>query len=120
MRKRTIKHLFDNIFWYVVYLLPVIFCMFTWKSSDVAVSIIMVFDNMVAGFAISPSNIIFQCLYTLFGPTGILPLFADSGIILVCTYFISCLIIHLAVDVLLFLVRWAHNMMEGFLGGKHD
>lgn len=117
MRKKTIKYLCDNVLWYLIYLLPLIFAVVHWYKIGV-VDIAGVFA--LGGFELVADNIIFTCLNSIFGATGVVPLFADTGLLLYFSYFIICWIVHLAVDVLLFIVRWSHSMLDGFLGGKHD
>lgn len=117
MRKRTIKYLFDNIFWYLIYMLPLIFSIIYWaKFGTLDIGNIFTF----AGFDLFANNIVFTSLNSIFGATGIIPLFNGTGILMLLSYFIICWIVHLAVDVLLFIVRLAHNWMEGIVGGKND
>lgn len=117
MRKKTIKTLFDNILWYVIYLLPLIFAILHWfKLGTIDISSVFV----LGGFELFSNNIIFTALSSLFGSAGVLPLFAGDGLLMYLSYFIICWIVHLAVDVLLFIVRWSHKMLDGFLGGKDD
>lgn len=68
------------------------------------------------GFNILSSGLIYSCLDELFGSAGILPLFSvgDNGVMLYMTYFVSCMLLHLAVDFLLFIPRIAHKFMDKF------
>ena len=117
MRKKTIKHLFDNFMWYLIYLLPLIFAIIYWCKTGV-LDIANVFT--LGGFGLVADNFVFTALNSIFGSAGVVPLFADTGLLMYFSYFIICYIAHLAVDVLLFLVRWSHNMIDDFLGGKND
>lgn len=117
MRKRTIKYLFDNIFWYLIYMLPLIFALIHWFKIGV-LDIESIFA--LGGFGLVADNFVFTCLNSIFGASGVVPLFADSGLLMYLSYFIICWLLHLAVDVLLFIVRWSHSMIDGFLGGKND
>lgn len=117
MRKRTINHLFDTIFWYLIYMLPLIFAIIYWSKFG-SLDISNIFT--LGGFSLFANNIVFSSLNSIFGPTGIIPLFNGSGILMYLSYFIICMIVHLAVDVLLFIVRIAHNWIEGIAGGKND
>lgn len=117
MRKRTISHLFDTIMWYIIYLLPLILTIISWRTSgNLSISSIMT----TAGFEILSTNLIFTSLSALFGSTGIFPIFNSTDILMYMSYFVSIMIIHLAVDVLLFIVRLSHNWLEGICGGNHD
>ena len=117
MRKRTIKCLFDNIMWYLIYLLPLIFALIHWSKIG-TLDIAGVFA--LGGFELFADNIVFTSLNSIFGATGVIPLFSGSGLLMYLSYFIICMLVHLAVDVLLFIVRLAHNWMEGIVGGKND
>ena len=117
MRKKTIKCLFDNVMWYLIYLLPLIFAMFYWSNSGV-LDIASVFT--LGGFGLVADNFVFTTLNSIFGVNGVVPLLADTGLLMYFSYFIICYICHLAVDVLLFIVRWSHGMIDSFLGGKDD
>lgn len=117
MRKRTIKYLFDNIFWYSIYLLPLIFALIYWaKTGSSDLSTIM----STGGFNILSTNVIYTSLSSLFGADGLLPLFQSPDILMYLTYFVSVMIIHLAVDVLLFIVRIGHDWLDGVCGGKNE
>ena len=85
MRKKTIKYLCDNVLWYLIYLLPLIFAVVHWFKIGV-VDIAGVFA--LGGFELVADNIVFSCLYSLFGSTGVVPLFADTGLLLYFSYFI--------------------------------
>lgn len=117
MRKKSIKCLFDNFMWYLIYLLPLVFAVIYWFKTGV-LALDQVFT--LGGFGLVANNFVFTSLNSIFGSTGVVPLFADTGLLMYFSYFIICMIVHLAVDVLLFIVRWSHNMIDNFLGGKND
>lgn len=116
MRKRTLNSLFDNIFWYAVYLLPIICYVICLAQGGFVSS----FGAMMAnfGFNISNSNPVYIALDGVFGPTSAFPLFLSSDMLCFGTYFICCWALHLIVDILLFLVRMAHNWLSCFGGEK--
>lgn len=117
MRKRTIKCLFDNILWYLIYLLPLIFAIIHWNKIE-AIDLTGVF--VLGGFELFADNIVFTSLDSIFGSSGIIPLFAGNGLLMYFSYLIICWVIHLAVDCLLFIPKLAHNWMDGIVGGKND
>ena len=117
MRKKTIKYLFDNVLWYMIYLLPLIFALIHWSTIGV-LDLSSIFA--LGGFSLVADNFVFVCLNSIFGAGGVVPLFAGSGLLMYLSYFIICWLLHLAVDVLLFIVRWSHSMIDGFLGGRND
>lgn len=116
MRKKTIKHTADTIFWYLIYFMPAI-CYFLlfWNNGEQTISLAQMFTQY--GFGVTNNNIIATSLQQIFGANGIMPLFTDMGIIYLLTWFASCMIIHLAVDFLLFIVRLSHKWLNKFTQG---
>lgn len=115
MRKKTLNCLFDNVLWYLVYLLPLIaFGILLVNNSSITLSGAM----SSVGLGILTNNVVFTSLNSIFGSGGVLPLFVSTDILLYFSYFICCWLCHIAVDVLLFLVRWAHSLMSSFGGDK--
>lgn len=108
MRKKTIQNLSDNIMWYLIYLLPILGFLILLATKDV-VTFAQVFDSL--GLQIVTDNVIVDTLTQIFGVGGVLPLFASPGMIYYFTYFIATMIIHLAVDFLLFIPRLAHKWL---------
>lgn len=116
MRKRTQKHLFDNIMWYLLYLLPVIgfLCLLCQNSDGLTLSSAM----SIMGFDVFLDSPIYTALDSLFGADGVLHLFVNTDLIAYATYFVSIYLVHLAIDVLLFIPRFAHKCMDCFGGDK--
>ena len=98
-------------------MLPLIFAILHWFKLGI-IDIASVFT--LGGFELFADNVVFTSLNSIFGASGIMPLFAGNGILMYLSYFIICMIVHVAVDVLLFIVRLAHNWMDGIVGGKND
>ena len=109
MRKRNITCLFDNIFWYLIYSLPV----WVYLISFAVPSVSRVLYELLNTFGLGSSvSITYTTLSDLFGSTGLLPLFDNSLTIQLFSWFINCMIIHLAVDFLLFIPRLCHKFMS--------
>lgn len=110
MRKRTIKCLVDEIFWSLIYILPLIaMALVTYRTG----AFVGVSESMSAiGFNIVENNFVFTCLNNIFGANGIVPLLS-SDILSFLSYFVCAWLIHLAVDFLLWLPRWFHSLMKG-------
>ena len=116
MRKKTIKCLFDNVLWYMVYMLPLLLLLIYWfKTGDISLSNAM----SSAGLGILSNNPIYVGLDGIFGSTGTMPLFSSPDILLYGSWFISTFLVHLFVDFLLFIPRLAHKWMN-WLGGDSD
>ncbi len=117
MRKKSIKCLFDNFMWYLVYTLPLLLLLIYWfKTGDVSLSNAMT----SAGLGIFSENPIYTCLTGLFGADGTMPLFTSPDLLVYCSYFVSTFVVHLAVDFVLFIPRICHNWMTGIGGGKDE
>lgn len=106
MRERTIKNLSDNIMWYLIYLLPILGFLILLATKDI-VTFAEVFNSL--GLQIVTDNVIVDTLTQIFGVGGVFSIFASQGMIYYFTYFIATMIMHLAVDFLLFIPRLAHK-----------
>ena len=115
MRKKTISHFFDDLMWYIIYLLPLI-AFIVLLTIDKTATLSSAMSSV--GLGILTDNVVFTALNGIFGVSGVMPLFASSDILLYFSYFICVWLCHLAVDVLLFLVRYAHKLMISFGGDK--
>lgn len=116
MRKKTITHTADTVFWYVLYFLPVLayllFCFIQAGAIEsVSVPAFLDFINN-AGFSVITDNIIVSSLSELFGTGGVLPLFDNQSIFVIFGWYIGTFILHLAVDFLLFIPRIAHKWLN--------
>lgn len=110
MRKRNFDHVIDTLFWYFIYLSPLLFYLvMLWHGS--AVDIFTWFGTL--GFDVS-NSLVYTTLQQIFGASGVLPLFGSSAPFAVVSWFINCMIIHLAVDFLLFIPRLCHKFMGSF------
>lgn len=115
MRKKSISHFFDIFMWYAIYMLPLIIfviCYCVGHFTTLADCFVL------GGLDIFADNFIFSALNDLFGVAGVMPLFAGVDILHYATYFISIFLLHLAVDVLLFIPRFAHKCVDCFGGAK--
>lgn len=116
MRKRTLNHFFDTVFWYLIYSIPIIvyFYYLHYYSADIVS--FPVFCNNV-NLSILTDNIVYSSLYGIFGVGGILPLFNSEMPFIICSWFICVFLLHLAVDFLLFLARLCHKWLNAFEKG---
>lgn len=104
MRKKTQNRLFDNIFWYFVYMLPLLaMVIFIAKNGATDFSIINCFQTL--GITIFDNNIIYTALIDIFGSTGAFPVFSDYGLLMLMSYYVCCFLVHIVVDFLLLLPR---------------
>lgn len=119
MRKRTINNLADTIFWYLIYMLPVVgyllYLIAEPSSGTTLVSFSSFFTNVGIGFV--SDNIVVNTLKDIFGVGGVLSLFATDTPFIIFGWFVCTYITHLAVDFLLFIPRLAHKWMNSFTQG---
>lgn len=120
MRKRSVNHIADTIFWYVVYMFPIILTIVQTFSLP-HIGNLDGFDGFFELLAVNlrtlgcnSNGIIVSTLSDIFGEGGILPLFNNGIIFGYAQWFVGTLIVHLAVDVLLFLPRIAHKWLDDF------
>lgn len=99
----TISFTLDKIFWYILYVLPVILYLISGNG--------VLFDTFLSqiGFTLSEYNPVLSVLSQLFGNSGLLPLFTSDGLLVICSWFVSVFLVHLCVDFLLFIPRLAHR-----------
>ena len=114
MRKRTINCLCNNIFWYLIYALPFLAYGIQLINDTKVISLT---HFMLQSNLMTSDNIIFTALSGIFGSSGILPLFSDASLLYICTWFVSVFLVHIAVDFLLFIPRFAHSAFESFYKG---
>lgn len=112
MRKKTIKCLCDSIFWSIVYLLPLIIMALSVYRTGSIVSITSAMSTL--GVTIFENNVIYTSLIEIFGSAGIFPLFMQTDIFMFLTYFISAYLLHIVIDILLFIPRFAMNLADNF------
>lgn len=111
MRIKKLKFLFDNFMWYLIYLMPLILLVINWACAGTT-SLATIFNN--AGLEIVSNNFIFTGLVDIFGAnSSILPIFTNNDLLMYFSYFIMCMIIHIFVDVLLFIPRYCHKLLDG-------
>ena len=111
MRKRTILHFVDTVFWWIVYALPVIVLLIVSNNSFI--------DTVDTGnalrnfFYVAQNNPVYTAIVGLFGQNGVLPFFSSgSYVFIILTWFVATNLCHIAVDVLLFIPRMAHKFID--------
>lgn len=117
MRKRNFAYFVDTTFWFLLSILPlIVFVIMLWHNGLNGITMTTAFN--ACGLDIITNNFIFDGLVSLFGVDGVFPLFNSPDLLIYLTYLIGITIAHLAVDVLLFIPRFAHKCMDTFGGDK--
>lgn len=114
MRKKTIKRLADTIFWYGLYFLPIIILILMSIHNPIT-SVSSVIDTL--GLSILNDSVIYSTLNDIVGVGGILPLFNSPDILIFFTYYICVYILHLLVDIVIFIPKIAHKWLNTFTQG---
>ena len=116
MRKKTVNHLADTIFWYVLYFLPVIaYLLFLIAEPSTGinnVNFLTFIDN--CGFGFVQDNIIVNGLRGIFGVNGTLPFFTTDLPFVIFTWYVGVTIAHLFVDFMIFIPKLAHKWLNKF------
>lgn len=114
MRKRTIKRLADTIFWYALYFLPVLILILMSIHNPIT-SLSSVISTL--GLDVLNDSVIYTTLNSVVGVGGILPLFSSPDILIFFTYYICVYILHLLVDIVIFIPKIAHKWLNTFTQG---
>lgn len=130
MRKRNVEHTFKTIFWWFIYLLPLILFLFAWIGhyrSEIMWQWWIDNDTDPTNIGFAPSlqyfmerfisyNNLYDIFYDLFYDGTYFSLRGEFGLglILYISYFVTMVIFHLFVDFVLFIPRLAHKWMSGF------
>lgn len=128
MRKRTFNHIIEKVFWSILYMLPLIIfiiCLFlnvnTTGDSEfnhyVTVDVERVFSQVwETCLPISSDNIVSQAFDSVSAHFNMQYLLGqDSFLNNFFTYYVYVVIFHLLVDVLLFIPKFAHKWIGGFI-----
>lgn len=120
MRKRNIPFLIDSIFWLIMWLMPVLFYLFNYLAYDITaagVSVASFSEFIVNNFGISINSEIYTTLLTIFTDNnylGVIDSTISNSLILYTIYLFFVELIHIFVDVILFVPRFAHNFIAKF------
>lgn len=111
MRNKKLKCLFDTLFWYTLYMLPILLLLLNWfRAGNSSFSAVF----LTAGLDIVSNNVLFTALIDLFGANSdIFPIFSSNDVLMYLTYFITLMIVHIIVDVLLYIPRYCHKILDG-------
>lgn len=109
MRTKTIETLIDRLFWALVLILPMVAYVIInhHGSTD--------FISVLNQFYINDTNVIYTALVEMFGTGGYLPFIdttSTNPLILYMAYFFCVELVHIVVDVLLFVPRICVKMLD--------
>lgn len=114
MRKRTISHVVDCAFWFIVSMLPIVFYVIqplAYELTSVS-EVLPTFSETMATFGINDTNYIYVAIMDIFGESGLMPFFSSgSSVVLFLSYFILIQLLHVFVDFVLFIPRLAHKWL---------
>lgn len=119
MRKRNCDKLFDNIFWYTIYMLPILITIaiyFSIYHDTGTIPSLVELAELLIDDGSRPSPDIFM---GYLAPI-VMNFFPDGGnglvtvLLIYCGHFILANIVHLFVDFILFIPRLCHKWMDAF------
>ena len=113
MRKRNVNHFFDELFWYIVYLFPVIAFLFCIPNFGTETNALITFEYFFEsiGLGFVTDNLIISVLRDIFGINGIMPIFSTDAVFIMVSWFITTFLVHLCVDFILFIPRLTHKWL---------
>lgn len=107
----------DKVFWFLLLMLPVIswgLYLFSFTGYDKADASLISFSswltNQFVGTDFS-NNIVYTALNSIFGPSGVFPIFRPSFLSFF-VYLVNIEIIHIFYDVIVFIPRLAHEWIS--------
>jgi len=111
MTKKNWFKLVDNIFWMLIALFPLLAYVVICAGKGEFITLSALFDNL--GLTINTNGLIYTTLNTVFGVGGgMLEIVASTGLIMYGTYFISVMLLHFIIDMLLIIVRWSQRLID--------
>ena len=117
MRKRSVNHIADTIFWYAVYMLPLILTIIQSIAIFGGAGYVgwqQLFNDNLTALGCS-SGLIVDTLRAIFGTSGVMPLFNVDTLFMFGQWFVGSLLLHLCVDFILFIPRIAHKWLDDFV-----
>lgn len=112
--KKTTFHYVKECGWLLLALMPLIVYMVVARTSAGGTTLETFMTIMSEKLnLVTMDNVIYTSLKAVFGVGGVLPILND-GLLLYAAYFCIVELVHLIVDVLVFIPRIAHEWLEGF------
>lgn len=111
MTKRNVMRVIDTLFWLAIALFPLV----VYALQSINATQVISFESFLTnlGFGLNTSSPIYITLNTIFGVGGgLLELTSNTGILLYATYFITIMLLHFIIDMLLVIVRWGHHLLD--------
>lgn len=104
----------DHFFWFFIKLMPFFAYVFSFflRTSGGYTNFPGFFLNYFLSGGSFSDNIVWQCLYSLFGPGGVFPYFSSETALYVFTWIIWVEIFHVFFDVIVFIPRIAHKFIS--------
>ena len=129
MRKKTVTHVADTIFWYLLYFLPIIISIVSvfaysgdwfgiWYEVDgdfANLPFLGTLHAILNAFGFNNDGLIYNTLFDIFGTDGLFGVVnLSSPILFYFQYFVTVYLIHLCVDFIIFIPRLAHKWLNKF------
>lgn len=110
MTKKKIHYIYDLLYYAIFMLIPVLGYLIHLHHFD-NVTLISFFSEM----GVLDTNVIFTALVEMFGTNGYLPLIeSTSTLFYVFTYMAIVSLLHLVIDMIMFIPKLAHKYLTNF------
>lgn len=111
MRTKTLENIIDRGFWALVLLMPILAYLIInhHGSTD--------FITVLSQFNVNDTNIIYTGLNTIFGSNGYIPFLDTTStnvVLLYMSYFVMLELVHIFVDVILFVPKICVNILDKY------
>ena len=111
MTKKNAMKVIDTLFWLFIAIFPILVYLITRINATEIITFETCLTNL--GFGVSTTSPIYTTLNTIFGVGGgFLELTTSTGLMLYATYFVTVMLLHFIIDILLVVVRWGHNLCD--------
>lgn len=125
MRKRNLSYLIDKIFWTLVLIVPLVFYavyMLSYRFTDDTMQVMGFADYIINTFGINTSGDVYVAFLDIFSNADFLGVLnsGDNSIVLYMVYIFIIELIHVVYDVLVFIPRFAHKVVEKMTEEDYD
>lgn len=106
-----------QVLWYFILALPLLSFLVVQlvripSANNVSPLNLSLFAYLQDIYGLLTNNIVYGCFNGIFGASGVLPLFNESGVLLYMSYFVAVELCHVVIDVLLLLPTIIHNFFD--------
>ena len=125
MRKRNLSYLIDKLFWTLVLITPLLFYTFymlSYRFTDDTMQVVGFADYIINTFGINTSGDVYVAFLDIFSSADFLGVLnsGNNSLVLYMVYMFIVELIHVVYDVLVFIPRFAHKVVEKMTEESYD